>query len=352
MMRQLPGTVTTVTGNIPTASMGITLMHEHILNDCTCWWNEPLEPERRYLAESDVKIDILSELKQDPFVCRHNLSLDDENLAIDELNAFKNAGGSTVIDPTCLGIGRNPAALVKISQSTNLHIVMGSGYYLQSSHPPTFAQMSEEAIAEQIICEASEGMAIHSNDSATRVKIGLIGEIGVSSEFTPSERKSLRGAAKAQVATGLPLMVHLPGWYYLGHEVLDIVEQEGVDPSQVVLCHMNPTHNDSDYQYQLAQRGAFIEFDMIGMDYYYADQQVQCPSDDQSARAIVRLIEQGFLRQILLSQDVFLKMMLTRYGGNGYSYVLRHFLPRLKRHGVSEEHLTTLVQSNPQSVFA
>lgn len=350
-MNKPAGTVTTVTGNIPVSSMGITLMHEHILNDCTCWWNKPSEPERQYLAESHVDISILSELKQDPFVCKHNLSLDDEALAIDELNAFRNTGGCTVIDPTCRGIGRNPAALVRIAQSTRLNIVMGSGYYLQSSHPPELAQMTEEDIAQQIICEATDGIAIDANDSSLRVKTGLIGEIGVSSEFTPSERKSLRGAAKAQIETNLPLMVHLPGWFRLGHEVLDIVEQEGVDPGRVVLCHMNPSHSDIDYQLSLAQRGAFIEYDMIGMDYYYADQQVQCPSDDEAARAIVQLVEKGFSTQILLSQDVFLKMMLTRYGGNGYSYVLRHFLPRLQRHGMNDEHLSAFIQRNPQIVF-
>ena len=34
------------------------------------------------------------------------------------------------------------------------------------------------------------------------------------------------------------------------------------------------------------------------------------------------------------SQDVFLKMMLTRHGGFGYGYILKHFVPRLQRHGV------------------
>ena len=46
------------------------------------------------------------------------------------------------------------------------------------------------------------------------------------------------------------------------------------------------------------------------------------------------LIDDGFGHKLLLSQDVFLKMMLTRYGGFGYAYVLRHFVPRLRRHGV------------------
>ena len=60
---------------------------------------------------------------------------------------------------------------------------------------------------------------------------------------------------------------------------------------------------------------------MIGMDFFYADQQVQCPSDDEAARGILRLVEAGLGDRVLLCQDVFLKMMLTRYGGNGYAFV-------------------------------
>jgi phosphotriesterase-related protein len=44
-------------------------------------------------------------------------------------------------------------------------------------------------------------------------------------------------------------------------------------------------------------------------------------------------------------------MMLTRYGGFGYSYVLRHFVPRLKLHGVSEETIRTMLVDNPRRVF-
>ncbi|MFK7894143.1 MAG: phosphotriesterase [Granulosicoccus sp.] len=344
-------TVMTVAGAITAADMGITLMHEHILNDCSCWWNEPREPNRQCLADEQVNQSILSELRQDPFVCKHNLSLDDEPLAITELAAFKAEGGQTVIDPTCRGIGRNPAALLRIAQATGLNIVMGAGYYLQSSHPPDLAGMSAEAVADQIVSEATDGIPIDSEAGATHVKIGLIGEIGVSADFTAEERKSLRGAAQAQRQTNLPLMVHLPGWFRLGHDVLDLVEQEGVDPRLVVLCHMNPSHSDIDYQLSLAKRGAFIEYDMIGMDYFYADQQVQCPSDEEAARAIVQLAEKGVLDRVLLSQDVFIKMMLTHYGGNGYAFVQRHFIPRLKRHGMGNDELRMLNQYNPRSVF-
>lgn len=339
------GKVMTVNGPIAAEALGITLMHEHILNDCRCWWHAPKTPERQYLAGGFVCMEILGELKQDPFVNKHNITLDDEPLAISELRAFANAGGKTVVEPTCRGIGRNPLALRRIAKAAGLNVVMGAGYYLGSSHPAEVADMTVGDIANEIVREAVEGV------DGTDVKIGLIGEIGVSSDFTAEEEKSLRGAAQAQVRTGLPLMVHLPGWFRLGHRVLDVVAQEGADIRHTVLCHMNPSHDDFSYQSELAARGAFIEYDMIGMDFFYADQQVQCPSDEEAARAIVHLAEAGYLDRVLLSHDVFLKMMLTRYGGNGYAYVLRHFLPRLKRHGLDETALDQMMRANPRAVF-
>lgn len=339
------GYVMTVTGPMPVDALGTTLTHEHILNDCSCWWHAPTTQDRQYLADSPVEMHILGELRQDPFVCRHNLMLDDEPLAIEELRKFSLTGGQSVIDPTCQGIGRNPMALKRISQATGLNIIMGAGFYLEASMPEKVSHMSVEDIADEIVLEARTGV------ESTDIKIGLIGEIGVSSDFTDLERKSLRAASQAQVRTGLPLMVHLPAWFRVGHEVLDLVEEEGADLNHTILCHMNPSHHDDKYQQELAARGAFIEYDMIGMDYFYADQQVQCPSDEEAAKAIIRLIEAGFASRLLLSHDVFLKMMLSHYGGNGYDYISKHFLPRLMRHGLEQSHIARLMTTNPRSVF-
>lgn len=339
------GLVMTVDGPIPAGEMGVTLMHEHLVNDCRCWWNPPKEPERAHLATEPVNPGILGELRMDPFVNLDNCALDDHRVAAAELLPFKAAGGRTVVDPTCRGIGRSPEKLREIARITGLNIVMGSGYYLQASHPPEVASLPAEAIADEIVREALEGV------DGTDARIGLIGEIGVSGDFTPDEEKSLRGAAKAQARTGLPLMVHLPAWYRHGGRILDVVESEGADPSRTILCHMNPSGHDVEYQTGLARRGAFIEYDMVGMDFWYADQQVQCPSDEDNAAAIRRLIDLGYLDRILLSQDVFLKMMLTRHGGFGYAYVPTHFAARLRRHGVSDAEIATMLVDNPRRVF-
>ncbi len=340
-----PGRVMTVAGPIPAEAMGVTLMHEHLLNDCRCWWHRPKDPARARLACDPVHPGILGELRMDPFVNLSNCTLDDERLAIAELASVVALGGRTVVDPTCQGIGRDPRALLRISQATGLNVVMGGGFYLQASHPERVRGMTAAAIADEIVQEAMVGVA------GSGIRIGLIGEIGISADFTPEEEKSLRGAAQAQRRTGLPLMVHLPGWFRHGHRVLDVAAEEGAALHHTVLCHMNPSAADPAYQVALARRGAFLEYDMIGMDFWYADQGVQCPSDEENARAIIALIAQGCGDRLLLSQDVFLKMMLTRNGGFGYGYLQRHFLPRLRRHGATEAQITQLMVANPRSVF-
>lgn len=339
-------TVMTVLGPVPLNDLGITLMHEHILNDCSCWWRGHEPDFTSPIMNAPITPSILSELRNDPFANRNNCALDDEDLAVKELMLFAAEGGATVVDPTCKGIGRNPEALTRIAQKTSLNIVMGAGYYLHSSHPDYLSAMTQRDITDELIVEATQGIGTQST------KIGIIGEIGVSADFTAVERTVLAASAIAAKETGLPLMIHLPAWFRLAHEVLDLVEQNGLSLDRVILCHMNPSGKDVAYQRSLADRGAYLEYDMIGMDFWYADQAVQCPSDEDSAAAISNLFGFGYGAQILLSQDVFIKMMLCEYGGNGYAHVQRHFLPRLLRHGLTEADLATLVVANPRRALA
>ncbi|MBX6323693.1 MAG: phosphotriesterase, partial [Rhodospirillaceae bacterium] len=322
------GTVMTVLGPVPVEAMGITLMHEHILLDASIWWKRPCCAADIGLAERPVDITMLGELRMNPFLNRDNCGLYDAEVAAEELMRFVELGGHTVVDPTNLGIGRDPGALQRISRRTGLNIVMGAGFYLEPSHPDYVKRMSVDDVALAIARDCG-GL-----DGRPEVLAGIIGEIGVSKDFTAAEEKVLRGAARAARMTGVPLSVHLPGWERLAHRVLDIVEAEGADLRHTVLCHMNPSLHDRAYQRSLADRGAFLEYDMIGMDYFYADQQAQSPCDEENAAAIRALIDDGYADRVLLSQDVFLKMMLTRYGGFGYGYILRHFVPRLMRHGL------------------
>lgn len=339
------GTVMTVLGPIPAERMGVTLMHEHILLDASKLWQCPCKASEMAIAEAPVSIENIGELRMNPFLSRDNCFLLDVNLAAGELGRFSELGGDTVVDPTNFGIGRDPEALQRIARRTKLNIVMGSGFYLEPSHPAWFTAMDLDEATAFIVEDVGGGA------TQPAVMAGIIGEIGISKSFTPAEEKSLRAAARASRITGVPLSIHLPGWERLAHRVLDVVEAEGADLAHTVLCHMNPSHDDLDYQVALARRGAFLEYDMIGMDYYYADQEAQSPSDEENARAIRALIDRGFGSQVLMSQDVFLKIMLTRFGGFGYGYILKHFVPRLKRHGIDQAAIDLMLRTNPVRVF-
>jgi phosphotriesterase-related protein len=337
--------VQTVLGEIDTQRMGISLTHEHLLIDARKAWYEPLEATKIALAHQKVSIEILHELRQDPYMNFDNCFMADEDVAVSEAEQFAFLGGGTIVDATCLGIGRDPLALQRISKRTGLHVLMGCGYYLESRHLPHVKDASTEMLADEMVRDVLEGA------DGTTIRAGYIGEIGVSKNFTKQEEKVLRAAARAQAKTGVALSVHLPGWERLAHKVLDIIAEEGGDISKTILDHMNPSFEDVEYQTSLAERGAYLEYDMIGMDYYYANEHSQSPSDEDNARAIKNLIALGFVDKLLLSQDVFLKMMLTCYGGNGYAYILRHFVPRLRRHGVTTEAIDTMLIHNPAKVF-
>ena len=341
----MPTNLQTVRGPIASEALGVTLMHEHLLMSFLTWNHPPKTASRMSLRDAPVSLSILGELRMDPFVNLDNLQQYDVDLSARETQQFADLGGHTILDPTNRGIGRDPRALAAISRRTGLNVIMGSGYYLEVSHPPIVREMSQDDIAAEIERDLKEGV------DGTRIRAGFIGEIGVSARFTREEEKVLRGAARAQTRAQVPLMVHLPAWERLAHRVLDVVGEEGVRLECVILCHMGPSWRDFDYQAGLAQRGAYLEYDMISMDYYYADQNAQCPSDEENAFAIRNLIQSGYIERILISQDVFLKMMLTSYGGFGYGYILRHFVPRLRRLGVTEDEIKKLLEDNPRRVF-
>ncbi|MFF4772786.1 phosphotriesterase [Microtetraspora fusca] len=337
-------TVTTVLGPVPVEELGVTLCHEHLRNDGALAWHPAPEgdTEGELIAGSPVRMEFLGRLRNDPYLSRDNVSLDDTGVAIEEVARFAARGGRSVLEVTPDGLGRAPAELAAIARATGLNIVMGCGFYLERTHPEWVRGMSVADVATEIERDLTEGV--------DGVRAGVIGEIGVSPDFTAEEEKVLRAAARAQARTRVPLSVHLPGWVRHGHRVLDVIAEEGGLIEATVLSHLNPSGRDRDYQVALATRGAYLGYDMCGMDYLYPAEG-QSPCDEDNAAAIAWLHRAGLGHRVLLSQDVFLKTMLVRYGGTGYAHILTHFVPRLHRHGLTPADTTRLLVDNPRDLF-
>lgn len=337
--------VMSVTGPVESAELGITLTHEHLVNDATSWAHrtESVGWDPDDFARRPVTEEILWDLKHDPFGNLDNCLLDDVGLAVEEVQRYLDLGGRTIVEATGLEAGRDLKALREISERTGVTIIAGTGFYLDSAQPPHVRGLDPERIAELITMDLA-----HGEDG---VRPGFIGEIGVGEPFTEQEQASLRGAFLAQREVRLPIQVHLPGWFRTGDLVLDIAEEHGVDPAWVVLCHMGPSGDDRAYQERLLRRGARVQYDMIGMEVFYADQNVQCPSDVENARNLLHLVERGYGAQLLISQDVFLKSLLRRHGGPGYGHILQYFVPRLRRMGLDDHGVQQLLIDNPRALF-
>lgn len=337
--------VTTVTGSVPSTELGLTLTHEHLRNDVRKAVTEPDDPRLGFLRDARTTPELAWLLREQPYACLDHCALDDTGTMLADLLDFASAGGGSIVDVTPGGLGRDPLALRAFAERTGLRIVMGSGWYLERYHPAHLSSAGERRLAGELVAEFTGGA------DDTGIRPGVIGEIGVSPDFTEDEHTALRAAARAQRETGVPLYVHLPGWQRRAHEVLDIVLGEyGVPPGAVVLCHMDPSHDDPGYQNAVADRGVWLEFDMIGMPFRYPGEG-QSPAPHETARAIAGLIGRGHGEHLLLSHDVFLKTMLTAYGGNGFRYVPTLFIQRLAGHGIAREAAEDLLRANPARLF-
>ncbi|MER6807974.1 phosphotriesterase-related protein [Spirillospora sp. NPDC000708] len=337
--------VMTVAGPVASDGLGLTLTHEHLRNDVRKAVKPATDPALAFLRDARTTPGLAWLLRERPYDCLDHCTLDDDAAMLSDLRAFAATGGGTVVDVTPGGLGRDPEALRSLAERSGLRIVMGSGWYLEQYHPAHLADAGEERMAAELVAEFAGGA------DGTGIRPGVIGEIGVSPDFTPAEQVALRAAARAQRETGVPLYVHLPGWQRRAHEVLDIVlDGYGVPPGAVVLCHMDPSGGDVGYQLSVADRGVWLEFDMIGMPFLYPGEG-QSPAPDETARAVAGLIARGHGGRLLLSHDVFLKSMLTTYGGNGFQYVPLLFARRLAALGVAPETVDGLLRGNPARLF-
>ena len=280
------------------------------------------------------------------------MQLLDEQEAIDEAMLFKRAGGGTIVDVTNVGIGRDPKALARISIVTGLNIVMGSGYFLDGSHPKDMSAKTEEDIVQEIVRDVNEGV------EGTGIRAGIIGEIGCTWPMTDNEKKSLRAAARAQQVTGTALNIH-PGRKdnEAALEIVEILKNAGADMKHTVISHIDVRVRGHDARCQIAKAGCYLEYDAVGWDglaplSLYRGSAIDIPNDAQRIYEIMELIKEGYLKQILISQDICYKTWRVCYGGRGYAHISNYIVPLMLSKGMSQEQIDAILEENPKRILA
>ena len=307
--------VQTVLGPIDPGDLGFTLPHEHTQISL---WHIPARWDYWQLTR-------------------------DEPLILEELAAFREAGGGGIVDLTMPGVGRDPVWLAGIARASGLSVVMGCGWYRGAYYPAEtlIDRRSADDLADELVREATDGVG------DTGIRPGIIGEIGTDKPWVSAlEERVHRAAARAARRTGLGLTTHSV-LSPVGLEQLRIFEDEGADPSRVVVGHAD-SYPHLDHYLAIIERGASIEFDFLGMSFTPAERH----GEGRIVELLCELLSRGHVEHILLSQDVCHDSQLQRYGGNGYTYLASAFLPRLRDAGVSEAEIETLTVANPRRLLS
>lgn len=344
---ELTGKVQTVLGPIAPEDLGITLPHEHLISDGSCWFVEPSEATEKAMVHHPVTLDILWWLRYHLFQNMDDLLLLDEQEAIKEAIHFKLAGGNSIVELSNIGLGRDPAALARISRATGLNVIMGSGYYLAVSHGPEMDAKTEEEITDEIVRDIMVGAG------NSGIRSGIIGEIGCSWPLADNERKSLRAAARAQQLTGAALNVHPGQGEEAAMEIVKILGDAGADLTRTVIDHIDRAVRDPQNRIKLAKTGCYLEYDLFGREGYYPVHHriIDLPNDAQRINEITELINKGYLSQMLISQDIWNKTQCCAYGGWGYAHVLRDTIPVMRVKGMTEEQIHTIMVENPRRLL-
>lgn len=321
--------VESVRGPVDTASLGRTLMHEHVFvlsteilqNYGGDWWDE----EER-IADGVRKL---------------------KDLAA--------RGVTTIVDPTVIGLGRYiPRVQIINEQVPELNIIAATGLYTFDELPHYFGYRGPgtilegpELLADLFIQDIREGIA------DTGVKAAFLKCVVEEKGLTPGVERVARAVAQTHRETGVPITVHTNAEHQTGTIALDLFEQEGVDLTKVVVGHSGDT-NDLDYLKRLMDRGATAGMDRFGLDMFN-------PTADRVA-TIASMVEQGYADRMVLAHDAACYMdyfsgdvaqgLLDQAAPNwNFTHISDDVLPALLAAGVTQEQIDQMMVANPRRYF-
>lgn len=283
--------------------------------------------------------------------------LDDEAASGEEGALLRASGFEAMIDATPLGLGRDPAAVARISARTGLGVVATTGRHREAHYAADHPTRSWDAerLAQLFVSDIRTGMpasdAAALSGGGSEVAVGPTGEpvrAGMLKggadywRISAFERTTLQALATAHRTTGTPIMVHLE-FCTAAHEVLDLLASEGVASDRVVLAHAD-RDPDAGLHLSLTERGAYLGYDGFA--------RPRTRSDAELLALTASVVAGGGGDRILLGGDVARRTRYIAYGGMpGLAYLGHRYVPRL-RALVGDDAVDRMLIANPARLLA
>jgi phosphotriesterase-related protein len=298
--------IETVAGPIEPAKLGFTLSHEHICRNAT-----------------EAYGDRATAL----------------NAAVTKVAEARRAGIDTIIDATPFDVDRDVRFGREVSEATGMHIVAATGQRLYPTEEPD--KRSVEEVRDLFIRELTEGI------DGTKIKAGVIKIASVGRVLTEAEEIGLRAAARASMATGVPIITHSSAHIQGGKSQAEVFQDEGIDPNRVVIGHSNDT-DDFAYLSSLAESGF-----TLGMDHmFWGNRPDATLGSEARADIIYALCNAGHAQRIVLSNDWVLgDFDREKVNPDGLLYTSRRTIPYLRDKGLTQAQIRQMTVDNPRRLF-
>jgi phosphotriesterase-related protein len=298
----------TTLGPLERETLGMILPHEHVFVDLRT-------PDQPGYAQADAA--------------------DVVKLMAPEIERIKALGITALVECSTGGVGVRPDLDLAVSKATNFPIVVPTGIYREPWIPAWVKDASEEELRAWMLGELNDGFA------SAPFRAGWIKLSAGDDGITALETRILRAAAAASAQTNAVIGSHTIKARVVMDQ-LDIIEAMGGSPARFISIH---TQEEPDFSMHVAvaKRGAWIEYDHIGR----AD-------DDGVAEMILRALDAGLGRQLLLSHDRGWYDPALPRGGTPlpYTHLSLSLLPKLRERGVDAAIILQLTQTNPFNAFA
>ncbi|MGW0193906.1 phosphotriesterase family protein [Nonomuraea sp. NPDC003201] len=248
--------------------------------------------------------------------------LDEEQAVTAELRELRQADGlGLVVDLTCMGMGRDAAALARMAAGSRVPVIASTGLFAEPFTDVGDADV--DTLTARLMDEILSGV----DDMG--VFPGVIGEVGTwGAEPTPREERCLVAAARASLKSRLPVATH--GAH--APALLEILLGQGLPGSRVAVGYAG---TDLGAARKIAEAGAYVSLGVLGLGF------------DQAARIALGLIEDGHAERLLISTGLSRVAQLRKYDGPGYAHLFHALLPRLREAGVGEDTIGLITTANP-----
>lgn len=312
--------INTVTGSVDSTKLGRTLIHEHVVTCCD--WSM-----RMALGGLYYDNDIVMEQ------------------AVKKLKEAKAKGITTIVDGTPVNLGRDIRSIIKATELSGVNIIASSGFYHHEEAVAGFK--SEDELTELIYEDCTMGMA------GTGAIPGILKCAVDAKGFTPYVTKILNVTARVAARTGLPVFCHTIPEIHPGHELLDIFQSFGVNPSSVVLGHHGDI-DDIDYLEAVLKKGCYLGLDRFGI-----ESKNPATRLENRVTTLLELCQRGYIKQLLVSHDYapytgFWPDWKTVKNSDyfqkqtDYNYFGDVVVPLLIRGGLTESDIEIILAENPR----